>query len=101
MKTANTKAKGTSARTARTAKRVRGNLAPGSRARGLDAAEVAIGMDSAEIAEVVALVRAAGTSFYRGMRVLPPDRRHAIHPIAFRNPWRTPDRRSPVDRMDR
>jgi len=60
MKTANTKAKGTSARTARTAKRVRGNLAPGSRARGLDAAEVAIGMDSAEIAEVVALVRAAG-----------------------------------------
>jgi ParB family transcriptional regulator, chromosome partitioning protein len=42
------------------AKRARGKLAPGSRARGLDAAEVAIAMDSAEIADVVALVRQAG-----------------------------------------
>jgi ParB family transcriptional regulator, chromosome partitioning protein len=41
-------------------KRARGKLAPGSSARGLDAAEVAIAMDSAEIADVVALVRSAG-----------------------------------------
>ena len=60
MKTAKVKAKSTSARAVRTSKRVRGKLAPGSRARGLDAAEVAICMDSPEIAEVVALVRAAG-----------------------------------------
>jgi ParB family chromosome partitioning protein len=48
------------AKTPRTAKRTRGKLAPGSTARGLDAAEVAIALDSAEIAEVVALVRSAG-----------------------------------------
>jgi squalene synthase HpnD len=30
---------------------------------------------------VEAIVRAAGTSFYRGMRVLPPDRRHAMYAI--------------------
>ncbi len=40
--------------------RARGKLAPGAKARGLDAAEVAIDMGSAEIAEVVALVRSAG-----------------------------------------
>jgi ParB family transcriptional regulator, chromosome partitioning protein len=44
----------------RAAKRSRGKLAPGGSARGLDAAQVAIGLDSAEIAEVVALVRDAG-----------------------------------------
>jgi ParB family chromosome partitioning protein len=43
-----------------TSKRSRGKLAPGGKARGLDAAEVAIALDSAEIAEVVALVRSAG-----------------------------------------
>lgn len=43
-----------------TAKRGRGKLAPGGTARGLDAAQVAIALDSAEIAEVVALVRSAG-----------------------------------------
>src|ERR1700734_214193 len=43
-----------------TPKRARGKLAPGRSARGLDAGEVAIAMDSAEIAEVVALVRSAG-----------------------------------------
>jgi ParB family chromosome partitioning protein len=43
-----------------TTKRTRGKLAPGSTARGLDAAQVAIAMDSAEIAEVVAQVRGAG-----------------------------------------
>jgi ParB family transcriptional regulator, chromosome partitioning protein len=42
------------------AKRARGKLAPGGRARGLDAADVAIAMDSKEIADVVALVRSAG-----------------------------------------
>jgi ParB family transcriptional regulator, chromosome partitioning protein len=42
------------------AKRARGKLAPGKSARGLDAAEVAIAMDSPEIAEVTALVRAVG-----------------------------------------
>ncbi len=39
---------------------MRGKLAPGARARGLDAAEVAIAMDSAEIADIAELVRAAG-----------------------------------------
>src|ERR1700683_2705575 len=40
-------------------KRARGKLAPGGTARGLDAAQVAIALDSAEIAEVVALGRSA------------------------------------------
>jgi phytoene synthase len=35
----------------------------------------------ADVAEVAALVRAAGTSFYHGMRVLPPDRRNAMYAI--------------------
>lgn len=38
----------------------RGRLAPGKSARGLDAAQVAIALDSEEIAALVALVRAAG-----------------------------------------
>src|ERR1700730_2357746 len=37
-----------------------GKLAPGRSARGLDAADVAIAMDSPEVAEVAALVRSAG-----------------------------------------
>lgn len=41
-------------------KRGRGGLAPGRNARGLDAAEVAIAMDSAEIADIAALVTSAG-----------------------------------------
>jgi ParB family chromosome partitioning protein len=41
-------------------KRPRGKLAPGRSARGLDAADVAIAMDSPEVAEVAALVRSAG-----------------------------------------
>src|SRR5579862_8910991 len=45
---------------AATTKRARGKLAPGGTARGLDASQVAIALDSAEIAEVVALVRSAG-----------------------------------------
>jgi ParB family chromosome partitioning protein len=54
------KAKAAARRKTATAKRRRGKLAPGSRARGLDAADVAIAMDSAEIADVAALVRSAG-----------------------------------------
>src|ERR1700678_2775254 len=66
MGTSKAKTKTTRARKSATAgrpatkKRTRGKLAPGASARGLDAAEVAIAMDSAQIAEVVALVRSAG-----------------------------------------
>jgi presqualene diphosphate synthase len=35
----------------------------------------------ADLDAVEAIVRAAGTSFYRGMRVLRPDRRHAMYAI--------------------
>jgi ParB family chromosome partitioning protein len=42
------------------AKRARGKLAPGKSARGLDAADVAIPIDSPEVAEVATLVRDAG-----------------------------------------
>ncbi len=41
-------------------RRGRGKLAPGTQARGLDASQVAIPLDSAEIAEVAALVKEAG-----------------------------------------
>jgi phytoene synthase len=34
-----------------------------------------------DLAAVEAVVREAGTSFYHGMRVLPPDRRHAMYAI--------------------
>src|ERR1700678_268466 len=66
MGTSKAKTKTTRARKSATAgrpatkKRTRGKLAPGASARGLDAAEVAIAMDSAEIADVVALIRSAG-----------------------------------------
>jgi ParB family chromosome partitioning protein len=40
--------------------RKRGKLAPGAQARGLQAAEVALSIDSAEVAELVRLVRDAG-----------------------------------------
>ena len=40
-----------------------------------------MGAGAADLAAVEAIVRAAGTSFYRGMRVLPPDRRHAMYAI--------------------
>ena len=48
------------ARTGRGSRRSRGKLAPGSKARGLNAAEVAIAMDSPDIAALAALVRDAG-----------------------------------------
>jgi phytoene synthase len=40
-----------------------------------------LGAYRADLDAVEAIVRAAGTSFYRGMRVLPPDRRHAMYAI--------------------
>jgi phytoene synthase len=40
-----------------------------------------LGVAQADLDAVEAIVRAAGTSFYRGMRVLPPDRRHAMYAI--------------------
>ncbi len=44
----------------RTAPRARGALAPGKSSRGLDAAQVAVALDDPAIAELAALVRAAG-----------------------------------------
>lgn len=41
----------------------------------------ALNADPADLAAVEAIVRAAGTSFYRGMAVLPPDRRNAMYAI--------------------
>jgi ParB family chromosome partitioning protein len=60
MATSKTKPKSAGARKPRTTKKTRGKLAPGKNARGLDAWQVAIAMDSAEIAQVVELVRSAG-----------------------------------------
>lgn len=40
-----------------------------------------LGAAAEDLAAVEAIVRSAGTSFYRGMRVLPPDRRHAMYAI--------------------
>ena len=40
-----------------------------------------LGAEQADLDAVEAIVRAAGTSFYRGMRVLPPDRRHAMYAV--------------------
>ena len=40
-----------------------------------------LGAAQADLDAVEAIVRAAGTSFYHGMRVLPPDRRHAMYAI--------------------
>ena len=40
-----------------------------------------LGAAPADLDAVAAVVRAAGTSFYRGMRVLPPDRRAAMYAI--------------------
>jgi ParB family chromosome partitioning protein len=47
-------------RNAAAGKRARGKLAPGGRARGLDAADVAIALESPDVSEVAALVRNAG-----------------------------------------
>src|SRR3984957_10600772 len=73
------------------AKRARGKLAPRRSARGLDAAEVAIAMDSAEIADVVALVRSSGGALIGAYRdplggrplVLASLPLHAVQPTPF------------------
>jgi phytoene synthase len=43
--------------------------------------EPALGAAQSDLDAVEALVRSTGTSFYRGMRILPPDRRHAMYAI--------------------
>jgi len=40
-----------------------------------------LGAEKSDLAEVERIVRASGTSFYRGMRILPPDRRAALYAI--------------------
>src|SRR6201996_2531918 len=60
MAAAKKKSKAARTRKSATVARARGKLAPGANARGLDAAEVVIAMDSAEITDVVALIRNAG-----------------------------------------
>jgi phytoene synthase len=40
-----------------------------------------LGAAQEDLDEVAAIARGAGTSFYRGMTVLPPDRRHAMYAI--------------------
>lgn len=40
-----------------------------------------LGVAQQDLDAVETIVRAAGTSFYHGMRVLPPDRRHAMYAI--------------------
>src|ERR1700679_798068 len=59
-KTAPKRTSRASPKRARASKRTRRKLAPGGTARGLDAAQVAIALDSAEIADVVAQVRSGG-----------------------------------------
>jgi ParB family chromosome partitioning protein len=54
------KTSATSARGARRPRRARGKLAPGAQARGLEAAQVALAIDSPEAMELAALVRAVG-----------------------------------------
>ncbi len=41
----------------------------------------ALGAAQSDLDAVEAIVRAAGTSFHRGMAILPPDRRHAMYAI--------------------
>ena len=60
MATRSKAAKRTRAGTAAAPRRGRGRLAPGQASRGLDAAEVAVALDSADIAALVGLVRDAG-----------------------------------------
>jgi squalene synthase HpnD len=43
--------------------------------------EAPLSAAQSDLTEVETLVRRAGTSFYRGMRVLPPDRRYAMYAI--------------------
>ena len=41
----------------------------------------ALDADPGDLRQVEAIVKGAGTSFYRGMRILPPDRRQAMYAI--------------------
>jgi len=43
--------------------------------------EAALDVSPADLADIETIVKSAGTSFYHGMRVLPPDRRHAMYAI--------------------
>ena len=54
------KTRTTSGAAKKAAKKGRGKLAPGSKARGLDATEVALALDSPDVAAVAELVRSAG-----------------------------------------
>ena len=45
------------------------------------ATAAALGADADDLRQVEALVKRAGTSFYRGMKVLPPDRRAAMYAV--------------------
>ena len=47
----------------------------------MSAATTPLGAARADLDAIETIVRGAGTSFYRGMRVLPPDRRHAMYAI--------------------
>jgi phytoene synthase len=47
----------------------------------MSTANTALGADQADLDAVEKVVRDAGTSFYRGMRILPPDRRMAMYAI--------------------
>ena len=63
-----TRSKTATRRTRAGAPRSRGRLAPGKARRGLEAAEVAISLDSADLAELVSLVREAGGAPIGGYR---------------------------------
>jgi len=47
----------------------------------MTASSTPLGVTQADLDAVEGIVRSAGTSFYHGMRVLPPDRRHAMYAI--------------------
>src|SRR5271165_7099423 len=91
MAAAKTKSKTPRTRKSAAPKRARGKLAPGTNARGLDAADVVIAMDSAEIADVVALVRSSGGALIGAYReplggrplVLASLPLHAVQPTPF------------------
>lgn len=48
---------------------------------GMGSRPTPLGMAQQDLDAVETIVRAAGTSFYHGMRMLPPDRRHAMYAI--------------------
>ncbi|HXA35775.1 MAG TPA: ParB/RepB/Spo0J family partition protein [Steroidobacteraceae bacterium] len=91
MATAKATSRSRGARRTAATKRARGKLAPRRGARGLDAAEVVIAMESTEIADVAALVRAAGGALIGAYReplggrplVLASLPLHALQPTPF------------------